>query len=65
MIGRIKTFRPRDYGSVTADGEDYLFRSNQWEYKTYPRIGEIVEFEAEETSNGMKAANIRRNEHGK
>ena len=65
MIGRIKTFRPHHYGFITSNEKDYLFRSKQWEYRSFPKVGEVVTFEAELTDNGWRAIDIRRGEDGK
>ena len=65
MIGRIKTFRPRHYGFITSGDKDYLFKSKQWEYKSFPKIGEVVTFEPELTDYGWRATEIRSSRHGK
>ena len=60
MTGRVKSFTPRHYGFITADGKDYRFTYKDWPLRIPPIKGVNVEFDAEKTDKGLRATNIRK-----
>lgn len=59
MTGEVKSYAPRHYGFITADGEDYRFSHKDWMLRLPPTPGYRVEFDAYETEKGLRATNIR------
>lgn len=65
MTGRVKSYRPRHYGFITSEDQDYKFTHKDWTLRLPPAEGLIVDFTPGQTEKGLVAKEIRRSTYGK